>query len=58
MDDTPRQSGGGGKTLQNRAYARFRLLKITALEAKLTFGDPLLDSGVAVMTESFHGRDM
>ena len=43
----PRQSGGGGKTLQNRAYARSPLLKITALRGKLTFGDLFSDSGVA-----------
>ena len=42
----PRQSVGGGKSIQNRNGLRFPLLKTTASEGKLTFGDPFLDSGV------------
>jgi hypothetical protein len=45
--NTPRQSVGGGKLFQNRLRSRFLFLKITVLRGKLTFGDPLLDSGVA-----------
>jgi hypothetical protein len=44
----PRQSVGGGKFIQKRRYPRSPLLKTTALKGKLTFGDPFLDSGVAV----------
>ena len=42
----PRQSGGGGKFVQKRLSRRSPLLKTTVLRAKLTFDDPLLDSGV------------
>jgi hypothetical protein len=43
---TPTPEWWRGKTLQNLTYVRFWLLETTALEGKLTFGDPLLDSGV------------
>ena len=46
----PRQSVGGGKFIQKRQYLRSPLLKTTALEGKLTFGDIFLDSGVVCMT--------
>ena len=42
----PRQSVGGGRFLQKRAYARSPLLKTTASKGKLTLGDPFEDSGV------------
>ena len=42
----PRQSVEGGKFIQNRHLSLIPLLKITALRGHLTFGDPLLDSGV------------
>ena len=42
----PRQYVGGGKFHQSCAYARSPLLKITALNGKLSFGDRFLDSGV------------
>ena len=41
----PRQSVGGGKFLQKRAYARSPRLETIAWKGELTFGDPLLDSG-------------
>ena len=42
----PRQRVEEGKFLQKRAYARSPLLKTIALKGELSFGDPLLDSGV------------
>ena len=42
----PRQSGGGGKFIENRLRSRFPRLKTSALRGTLAFGDPLLDSGV------------
>ena len=35
----------GGKFIQKRPRRRSQLLKITGLMGRLTFGDPLLDSG-------------
>ena len=43
----PRQSVGGGKSIQKRVRTRSPLLKTTAVRKKLTFGDPFEDSGVA-----------
>jgi len=34
------------KFIQKRTRVRYSLLKITALQGKLTFGEPFLDSGV------------
>ena len=47
----PRQSVGGGKSIQKRVRKRFSLLETTALRGKLTFGDPFEDSGVDLCTE-------
>jgi len=52
----PRQSVGGGKIIQKRQYWRSPLLKTTALEGKLTFGNPFLDSSVAPTGVPVSGR--
>ena len=44
---SPRQSVGGGKSIQKRVGTRFLLLKTAALRGKLTSGDPFEDTGVA-----------
>ena len=44
--EVPRQSVGGGKFLQERAYTRSPLLKIIALKGELTFGDLFQESGL------------
>ena len=48
----PRQSVERGTFIQKRQYRRSPLLKTTALEGKLTFDDPFLDSGVVQATKA------
>jgi hypothetical protein len=52
----PRQSVGGGKSIQKRVLTRSPLVKTTALRGKLTFGDPFEDSGVVLMAGAEQGR--
>ena len=52
----PRQSVGGGRSLQNRVETRSPLLTATAPREKMTFGNPFQHSGVVAERLHAEGR--